>query len=181
MTHELLRYLREQRGLTREQLADYLGDCTASTVNKWERDINPVPAWVADKMLRGIPIKLPVHEMLALLTEARVTGQSAESILGDAIRLWLEKTRPRMENPSQSGADLVKPRAWTPETQPVQTAVFTQPSRAPAPPQAIANIVKLPAQHVVGLNDVPSDEPLPETEAADLSKYPSPRRRKHRP
>lgn len=138
MTHHTLRYLREQRGLTREQLADYLGDCTASTVNKWERGINPVPAWVQDKMLRSIPVKLPVEEMLQLLTEAQATGQSAESILADACRLWLAGHRSTSQ-PCQ-----------TPQTTVASTAasIATAPNPPPTSPTA-ANIVPLPPPPVV--------------------------------
>lgn len=176
MTPEMLRHLRETRALTREALAEFLGDCTASTVNKWERGMHDIPAWVEEKMLRSIEVKLPMDELLLLLREAQALGLSPEHLLGDAIRLWLEKTRPRMENPSQSAPDLVKPRAWTPETHPVQTAASNTPSRTSAPPPATANIVKLPAQHVVaGLNETSNEAPTPERDAT-LGEYPKPRR-----
>lgn len=179
MNHEILRYLREQRGITREQLAEYLGDCTASTVNKWERNINPVPAWVQDKMLRSIPVTLPVEEMLALLTEAQATGQSAESILAEACRLWLKNVTPHpQENPSENSPDLVKSRAWTPTRKTVPTVVSTMPSPITAPPPASANIVPLPPQHVVALNETPQSPPVLETRDESLSQYPRPRRPK---
>ena len=53
MTPDQLRFLREQRGLTREQLAAYLGDCTASTVNKWERGGRPIPRYI-ELAMRGL-------------------------------------------------------------------------------------------------------------------------------
>ena len=105
MTPETLRYLREQRGLTREELAEFLGDCSASTVNKWERNINPVPAWVEDKMLRSIPITLPLDELYLLINEAHKANRSAASILGESIRLWLTQQQNESKFTSQTAAD----------------------------------------------------------------------------
>jgi transcriptional regulator with XRE-family HTH domain len=111
MTGTQLRHLRESRGLTREQLAAELGDCTASTLNKWEREINPVPTWVEEKMLRTLKVTLPLEELHWLLDEAITTGQSAETILADALRLWLhnrQKTDSK-QNVIEASKDFTKP------------------------------------------------------------------------
>lgn len=160
MTPEILRHLRESRGLTREQLADHLGDCSPSTVNKWERGMHDIPAWVEEKMLRAIEVKLPLDELHLLLSEAQSTGLPADQIIADALRLWL-KTQRQEKSPSQTGADLVKPPAWTPPTSRVQTVASTSHSRASASAEEIANIVKLPPQHVVSLNESAQTAPIP--------------------
>lgn len=71
LTGSQLLYLRNERGFTREKLADFLGDCSPSTINKWERDINPVPAWVAEKMLRELPIDFTVEQLEELILLAK--------------------------------------------------------------------------------------------------------------
>lgn len=91
MTGEQLRSLREARGLTRQQLADFLGDCSHSTVNKWERDISPVPEWVAEKMLREVNITLPLADLHLLLNEAISRDVSFPQILSEAIRDYIAK------------------------------------------------------------------------------------------
>jgi transcriptional regulator with XRE-family HTH domain len=86
MTGEQLRYLREQRGMTRKQLADYLGDSTESTVNKWERNINPVPSWVADKMFSKLPITFTIEELSEMYEICREEGLSMGELLQEATR-----------------------------------------------------------------------------------------------
>lgn len=105
MTPETLRYLREQRGLTREELAEFLGDCSASTVNKWERNMHAIPQWVEDKMLRHIPIQLPYQELHELLDEASTSGRSASAIIAEALRLWLTAQNEAKFTGSNANAD----------------------------------------------------------------------------
>lgn len=94
MTKEHLEHLRKSRGLTREELAAELGGCTAQAIVKWERGERAIPAWVEEKMMRSIPVTLPLDELHLLLTEAQLTGQSPDTILAEAIRLWLNSKRP---------------------------------------------------------------------------------------
>ncbi|MCG3206299.1 MAG: hypothetical protein KCHDKBKB_03033 [Elusimicrobia bacterium] len=94
MTKEQLESLRKSRGLTREQLAADLGGCTAQAIVKWERGERAIPAWVEEKMMRAIPVTLPLDELHLLLDEAQASGLSADQIIAEAIRLWLKTKRP---------------------------------------------------------------------------------------
>lgn len=94
MKAEQLETLRKSRGLTREELANELGGCTAQAIVKWERGERSIPAWVEEKMMRSIPITLPLDELHLLLAEAQASGKSAETIIAEAIRLWLKAQRP---------------------------------------------------------------------------------------
>lgn len=89
MTPATLLHLRKSRGLTREELATELGGCTAQAIVKWERGERAIPEWVEEKMLRTLKVTLPLEELHWLLSESISSGQSAESILAEAIRLWL--------------------------------------------------------------------------------------------
>ena len=174
MTPETLRYLREQRGLTREQLADFLGDVTASTVNKWERDMHAIPAWVEEKMLRTIEIVLPYAELHLLLDEARTSSLPASAIIADALRLWLAAQHEEKFT-SPHAAPLLKSPACAPP------APSTVSSRGSAPPQEPANIVKLPPPPVVAtlLHDIAAEttHTPPITEPRQVTTYPRRKRR----
>lgn len=81
--------------MTREQLAADLGDCSPSTINKWERNINPVPEWVAEKMLNSVRISFPIDELHELLDLARSEDLSFEDLLSEAIRELVKARRSR--------------------------------------------------------------------------------------
>jgi transcriptional regulator with XRE-family HTH domain len=87
LTGEQLRAIRGER--TREQFAAELGDCSASTLNKWERNISPVPQWVAEKALRKVPLTLPIDAMALLIDYSRETNQPFEKVLTTAIHHYL--------------------------------------------------------------------------------------------
>jgi transcriptional regulator with XRE-family HTH domain len=89
MTGQQLRELRDSRNLTREQLAEQLGGCTAQAIVKWERDERPIPAWVEDKMFRSVQISLPLEELHELLDLARAENLSFEQLLAESLRLRL--------------------------------------------------------------------------------------------
>jgi transcriptional regulator with XRE-family HTH domain len=91
MTGKTLRNLREARNLTREQLAAELGDCTHSTVNKWERDMHPIPKWVEEKMLRGAKVELPLADLQALLNYCVENGKNFEVIIAAALREYIDR------------------------------------------------------------------------------------------
>lgn len=101
MTGEQLKALRDGRSMTREQLAAELGDCSPSTINKWERNINPVPEWVAEKMLSSVRISFPLTDLHELLDLAREEGISFEDLLSQAIQDLIEvrRSRPKAQAP----------------------------------------------------------------------------------
>lgn len=93
MTPDQLRYLRDERLLTREALAEELGDCTASTINKWERGINPIPSWVADKLFSKLPIEFTVQELSEMYDLCREEAFSMGELIQEAVRMRLEQRR----------------------------------------------------------------------------------------
>lgn len=93
MTSEQLRFLREQRDMTREDLANYLGDCSASTVNKWERGIHAVPSWVADKMFAKMPITFTVQDLAEMYELCREEAFTMSELIQEAVRSLLEERR----------------------------------------------------------------------------------------
>lgn len=95
MTKEQLRFLRDQRGLTREQLAAELGDCTASTINKWERGMHAIPEWVADKMLRKMPITFSIEELAEMYDLCRREHFSFSEMIQEAVKDLIQKHRPK--------------------------------------------------------------------------------------
>lgn len=178
MKPELLLSLRQSRGLTRDQLARELGGCTAQAIVKWERGERSIPAWVEEKMMRAIPVTLPLDELQLLLTEAQSTGIPADQIIAEALRLWLEKKTAGLKKiASQNESELIKPRAWHPKNPCAQTADSITPFHTSAPPTATANIVPLPTQHVVSPNETSSAAPTPER-AGNLGLTPKPRRKR---
>jgi transcriptional regulator with XRE-family HTH domain len=93
MTGDQLKELRTGRGLTRAQMAAELGDCSPSTINKWERGINPVPNWVEEKLLRATKFELPVEDLHLLLDYAREQGITFEEVMAFAVREYLAARR----------------------------------------------------------------------------------------
>lgn len=89
MTPDQLRQIRGDR--TREEFAAWLGGTTASTLNKWERNINPIPAWVKEKCLANVQVSLPLKELQALMDHARNRDISFEHMLADALRSYLRQ------------------------------------------------------------------------------------------
>lgn len=100
MTSDQLRSLREARGQTREELASFLGDCSPSTVNKWERGINPVPSWVEEKMLSNVRVEFPLSDLHALLDYARESDESFEDFISAAVREFLANRRSKPQAPT---------------------------------------------------------------------------------
>jgi len=70
-------------------MAEELGDCSPSTINKWERGINPVPNWVEEKLLRTTKFDLPIEDLHVLLDYARENGSNFEEIMAIAVREYL--------------------------------------------------------------------------------------------
>lgn len=131
MTGDQLKALRDARGFTREQLAAELGDCSASTINKWERNINPVPGWVEDKMLSNVKIAFPLKYLHQLLDLAREEGISFKQLLSEAISDRLASRREKSQpHPVKSGPT----------------------AKAAASP---STIISMPPQHIAA--DAPAD------------------------
>lgn len=126
MTGKELRYLRESRGLTRDQLAKELVDCTASGIVKWESGVSPVPSWVAAAMFKEVPLTLPLEELHALLDRARTDGVSFTDLLTRAIREYLAQGKPAAPTVNEGPASLTAEAADSP-----------------------SSIIDLPPQHIV--------------------------------
>lgn len=90
MTGEELEHLRKSRKLTRAELAEELGNCTASTIVNWESGRSPVPVWVEEKMLQKVRVDLPLDELNALVNLAIKRGLNFEDILAEAITRYVE-------------------------------------------------------------------------------------------
>lgn len=175
MKPQQLESLRKSRGLTREQLAAELGGCTAQAIVKWERGERAIPAWVEEKMMRCIPVTLPLDELHLLLTEAQASGLAAETIIAEALRLWLHTHRKlKASFTSHGNPDLVDSGACS--THPsVPSAVFTSHFPNNEPPLGTATIVPLPPQHVAALNE---EHPSPSVTEHRVEKtYKNPRRK----
>lgn len=85
-----LRHLRETRGETRAELADYLG-CSAGAIVQWEGGTRSIPQWVADKLLSNVSLELPLDELAALVNHATKTGQKFEDLITQALREYLRR------------------------------------------------------------------------------------------
>jgi transcriptional regulator with XRE-family HTH domain len=95
MTPEQLKQLRKSRCLTRDQLAAELGGCTAAAIVQWESNRRSIPAWVEEKMLRNVPLTLPIEDLQALMDLSRESGQDFAAVLGQALRDYLKTTKPK--------------------------------------------------------------------------------------
>ncbi len=93
MTGPQLKALREARGMTQPDLAEYLGDSTAATISRWEKGIHAIPQWVSDKMLASATVSLP----LSLLGEFWELSQRSQldfsEFLVTAIREYLARQK----------------------------------------------------------------------------------------
>ena len=92
--------MREARKLTREELAEELGSCTAQAIVKWERGERPIPPWVEEKMLSNVQVRFPISDLHALLDFARERGESFEEFLSKAVKDFLEKHRSKTKAPT---------------------------------------------------------------------------------
>lgn len=89
MTGDQLRAFRESMMLTRDAFAEMLGDCSASTVNKWERDMHAIPKWVEEKCYRSSKFELPIEEMHQLLQIALAEQKDFQHILTEALQDYI--------------------------------------------------------------------------------------------
>lgn len=96
MTPETLLKLRKDRGMTREELAEFLG-CSASAIVQWEGNKRAIPSWVAEKMLVNTEITLPLTELEELLNLAKEEGISFAELLKESCQLLLATRRERKQ------------------------------------------------------------------------------------
>lgn len=92
MTPEQLRYLREQRKMTREELAKEL-DCSAGAIVQWEHAKRSIPAWVADKMFAKLPITFTVQELAEMYELCREEAFTMSELIQEAVRLLIDQRR----------------------------------------------------------------------------------------
>lgn len=144
MTPQQFRFLREQMNLTREELAARLGDCTASTVNKWERDMHAIPQWAAEKMWRQLPIQFNADDLSELVELARETNQSFMDLLNQAARHLITQHRARKTSLSHLSSSTAVDAACA------NTAPSISRSPSASSPPVPARIVSLPAPPMLG-------------------------------
>jgi|GEM_PF-2246651 len=92
ITPEQLRYLREQRKMTREELAKEL-DCSAGAIVQWEGSKRAIPSWVADKMFSKLPVTFTVQELAEMYDLCREAACTMSELIQDSIRALLEQRR----------------------------------------------------------------------------------------
>lgn len=92
ITPEQLRYLREQRKMTREELAKEL-DCSAGAIVQWEGSKRAIPSWVADKMFSKLPISFTVQELAEMYDLCREEHCTMSEFIQDSIRALLQQRR----------------------------------------------------------------------------------------
>lgn len=92
MTKDQLHHIRKSRSQTREEMAITLG-CSASAIVQWEGGTRAIPDWVEDKLLRQVPITLPLEELHALLDLARAEQVSFDTLLTESLREYLRARR----------------------------------------------------------------------------------------
>lgn len=92
ITPDQLRYLREQRKMTREELAAEL-DCSASAIVQWEGGKRAIPNWVADKMFSKLPITFTMQELCEMYDLCREEAFSMSELIQESVRIMLLERR----------------------------------------------------------------------------------------
>ena len=92
ITPDQLRYLREQRRMTRDELAVEL-KCSASAIVQWEGCKREIPSWVADKIFAKLPIEFTVQELSEMYDLCREEAFSMGELIQEAVRMRLEQRR----------------------------------------------------------------------------------------
>lgn len=123
MTGDQLRAFRESMTLTREAFAEMLGDCSASTVNKWERDMHAIPKWVEEKCYRSSKFELPIEEMNQLLQIALAEQKDFQHILTEALRHYIaQRGKPEAPTVKAGQQDTLTNVVTAPSLLPITTA-----------------------------------------------------------
>lgn len=100
MTGEHLKKLRHDKGMKRPQFAAWLGGTTASTLNKWERGISPVPLWVERRVLTEENLSLPVELLRELVHDADVRGISVMDALISNLKAGIAARKQFTQKPA---------------------------------------------------------------------------------
>ena len=93
LTKDTLRKLREDRGWTRNRMAEELGGISASAIVHWEGGNREIPAWVEDKLFRQIEVAFPLPLLKELIDIAIAEDTNFEQLLAAAIRDYLAARR----------------------------------------------------------------------------------------
>lgn len=92
ITPDQLRYLREQRRMTREELAEEL-KCSAGAIVHWEGGKREIPTWVADKMFAKMPVEFTIQELAEMYDLCREEALNMSELIQEAVRMRLEQRR----------------------------------------------------------------------------------------
>jgi len=119
MSPEQLRQLREARGLTRDELAAEL-NCSAGALVHWEHGKRTIPGWVEERMMRAIPVTLPLADLAAFLDHCRARDLDFHTALSEALTDWLttQTGQPVTPKPSITYTDAPHPHAKAAEEPP---------------------------------------------------------------
>lgn len=103
ITPDQLLYLRKQRGLTRDELANEL-KCSASAIVHWEGGTREIPPWVADKMFSKLPVEFSVEELTELFDICRELKCTIGELLGNSARSLITERRDKQVQQMQAEA-----------------------------------------------------------------------------
>lgn len=115
ITPEQLRWLREQRRLTREELAKEL-DCSAGAIVQWEGGKRAIPSWVADKMFAKMPVEFTVQELAEMYDLCREESLTMSELIQDGVRHLLEQRRAAQTSAATNITRISTLPASTPES-----------------------------------------------------------------
>lgn len=105
ITPDQLRYLREQRKMTRDELAAEL-DCSASAIVHWEGGKRAIPNWVADKMFAKLPITFTMQELGEMYDLCREEAFSMTELIQESVRSMLSERREKQTPSATKNPDL---------------------------------------------------------------------------
>ena len=98
LTPEQLRHLREQRRLTREELAKEL-DCSASAIVQWEGGKRAIPSWVGDKMFSKLEVTFSMEELAEIFELCREMQITVSDLFQQSVRqLITSRQKPTRRN-----------------------------------------------------------------------------------
>jgi hypothetical protein len=86
--------------------------CSAAALVHWEGGTRAIPAWVEEKLLRGVQVTLPLSELAQLLTAAVNEQRAFEDVLVEALRDWLAT---HATKPSTAAVTPIYPTGTIPE------------------------------------------------------------------
>lgn len=107
MTGPQLSKWRSDHDLALREVVEMLGgQVNHTTVSRWERQPDDIPAWASEKLLATTQITLPLDELHALLDAAREDNTPAQALIAKAIQDYLHKrrlTKSHAEAPTPAG------------------------------------------------------------------------------